>query len=209
MHIKGVILEGFSNAGKTSVLRAIKQYQSQDESAERSVVILGEHYTQILNNKHGKFLSLSQEEHLTLLKERTEMLTKLNEWAVQLGPASRRARGLFYVLERFHLNHRVAFSNSDHIEVMTIEEKLVSLGAECILLTNSPEMAEERIISRNPSEWINKPEVVKMSVNELLETQNMLREQAKQSKVPTREINTDDKDWNKCVRIIMEGNDIA
>ncbi|MGG4501661.1 hypothetical protein [Paenibacillus polymyxa] len=73
MHIKGVILEGFSNAGKTSVLRGIKQYQSQDESAERSVVILGEHYTQILNNKHGKYLSLSQEEHLILLKERTKM----------------------------------------------------------------------------------------------------------------------------------------
>ncbi|WP_238799241.1 MULTISPECIES: hypothetical protein [Paenibacillus] len=77
------------------------------------------------------------------------------------------------------------------------------------MLTISPETAEERIISRNPSEWINMPEAVKMSVNELLETQNMLREQAKRSKVPTREINTDDKDWNRCVRIIMEGNNNA
>lgn len=41
MHIRGVILEGYSNTGKTSLLRALKQYQSHDEFSERSVVILG------------------------------------------------------------------------------------------------------------------------------------------------------------------------
>ncbi|HEY4391501.1 MAG TPA: hypothetical protein VGN02_09165, partial [Paenibacillus sp.] len=145
MHIRGVILEGYSNAGKTSLLRAIKQYQSQDESAERSVVILGEHYSQILNNNHGEYVSLSREEHIKLLSERVTMLKNLNEWAIQLGPASRRARGLFFVLERFHLNHRAAFPDSNNIEITNIEEQLVSLGAKCILLTISPEIVEERI----------------------------------------------------------------
>jgi hypothetical protein len=79
MHIRGVILEGYSNAGKTSLLRAIKQYQSQDESAERNIVILGEHYSQILNNNHGEYVSLTRKEHIKLLRERVEMLKKLNE----------------------------------------------------------------------------------------------------------------------------------
>ncbi|CAM3151077.1 hypothetical protein PASE110613_17860 [Paenibacillus sediminis] len=210
MHIRGVILEGYSNAGKTSVLRAIKQYQSQDETAERSVVILGEHYSQILNNNHGGYVSLSRVEHIKLLRERIDMLKKLNEWAVQLGPASRRSRGLFYVLERFHLNHRAAFPNSNNIEINEIEEQLVSLGAKCILLTISPEIAEDRIKSRQPNEWVNKTkDEVNLSINELLNTQNVLRQQAEISKVPTLEINTDDKDWIKYVRTIMEGNDFA
>lgn len=210
MHIKGIILEGYSNAGKTSVLKAIKQHQAHDETAERSVVILGEHYSQILNNIHGEYINLSREEHITLLRDRVEMLKKLNEWAIQQGPASRRSRGLFFVLERFHLNHRAAFSNSDHKEILEIEEELVALGAKCILLTISPEIVEERIKSRRPDEWINKTEVeIKESSKELMNAQNEYRLQAEISKIPTIEINTDMKNWNEYARLIMEGNDFA
>ncbi|MBB6024726.1 thymidylate kinase [Paenibacillus sp. JGP012] len=209
MHIRGVILEGYSNSGKTSLLRAIKQYQSHDESSERSVVILGEHYSQILNNDHGKYVSLTQEEHIKILRDRVDMLKKLNDWAIKLGPASRRSRGLFYVLERFHLNHRAAFPYSNN-EITEIEEQLISLGARCILLTISPEIAEDRIKSRQPDDWINKTEEeLQSSMNELLNTQNILRHQAKISKVNTIEINTDNKDWNSYARVIMEDNDFA
>jgi thymidylate kinase len=210
MNIRGVILEGYSNAGKTSVLRAIKQYQSQDESAERSVVVLGEHYSQILNNNHGKNVSLSRDEHLNLLKERVEMLKKLNDWAIHLGPASRRSRGLFFVLERFHLNHRVAFPEYDDTEIIDIEKQLIELGAKCILLTISDEVVEERIKSRNPGEWLNKSESdIGRACKELIGTQNKLRYNVTRSIVPTLEINTDNKEWNEYARLIMKDNDSA
>lgn len=210
MNIRGVILEGYSNAGKTSVLRAIKQYQSQDESAERSVVVLGEHYSQILNNNHGEYVSLSRDEHLNLLKERVEILKKLNDWAIHLGPASRRSRGLFFVLERFHLNHRVAFPEYDNTEIIDIEKQLIELGAKCILLTISDEVVEERIKSRNPGEWLNKSESdIGGACKELIGNQNNLRYNVTRSIVPTLEINTDNKEWNEYARLIMEDNDSA
>ncbi|WP_145329949.1 hypothetical protein [Paenibacillus xylanexedens] len=210
MNIRGVILEGYSNAGKTSVLRAIKQHQSQDESAERSVVVLGEHYSQILNNNHGEYVSLSRNEHLNLLKERVEMLKKLNDWAIHLGPASRRSRGLFFVLKRFHLNHRVAFPEHDDTEIIDIEKQLIELGAKCILLTISDEVVEERIKSRDPDEWLNKSKSdIGRACNELIGTQNNLRYNVTRSIVPTLEINTDNKEWNEYARLIMENNDSA
>ena len=43
---RGIILEGHSNAGKTSVLKSLKQLQACDD-AERSVIILSEHYSQV------------------------------------------------------------------------------------------------------------------------------------------------------------------
>lgn len=210
MNIRGVILEGYSNAGKTSVLKAIKQYQANEEEAELSVVILGEHYSQILNNVQGEVISLSRDQHIELLRNRVDMLKKLNDWANYLGPWKRKSRGLFFVLERFHLNHRVAFPEHDDTEINDIENQLINLGAKCILLTISKEVVEERIKSRNPSEWLNKSELeIERACKELVDTQNNLRYEATKSILPTLEINTDKKEWNEYVRLIMDDNDFA
>src|SRR5690606_18033471 len=106
LNFRGVILEGCSNAGKTSLLRALKRLQAGDEQAESSVVVLGEHYSQVLQNVRGQLVRLSREQHLELLSDRVDMLKKLNDWANHLGPWRRKSRGLFFILERFHLSHR-------------------------------------------------------------------------------------------------------
>jgi len=205
MNSRGIILEGYSNAGKTSLLRAIKQYQAQDELGESSAIILGEHYSQVLNNVRGQSVRLSREQHLELLGTRVDMLRQLNEWATYLGPGRRKSRGLFFVLERFHLNHRVAFSDSNEIDIAALEKQLSELGARCILLTISDDRAEERIKSRNPQEWANKSnEDMRQACQDLIDTQNRLRAQAAKSAVPTYEINTDLKDWNGYAKTIME-----
>ena len=156
-HIRGVILEGFSHAGKTSVLKALKQLHAQDESSERSIIVLNEHYSQVLNNVQGDFQRLNRDEHLQLLKERVNMLRQLNEWAAYLGSdASRASRGVFFILERFHLNHRVAFPTELSHEIESLENELFNLGAKCVLLTVSSDNVEQRMQSRTPHEWINK-----------------------------------------------------
>lgn len=173
--MRGIILEGYSHAGKTSVLKSLKLIQAQDELAERSVIVLSEHYSQVLHNIRGSFVRSSHEEHLQLLKDRVVMLRDLNKWANKLGHASRRARGLFFILERFHLNHRVSYSDKALYEIEAIENEMLSFGAKCALLTISPEIVEQRIQSRTPYEWVNKSsEEIKASVNELITTQSEL-----------------------------------
>lgn len=202
--MRGIILEGYSHAGKTSVLKSLKLIQAQDELAERSVIVLSEHYSQVLHNIRGQFKRSSHEEHLQLLKDRVGMLRQLNEWANKLGDASRRSRGIFFILERFHLNHRVAYSDKTLFEIEAIEKEILNLGAKCALLTISPEIVEQRIQTRTPDEWVNKRrEEIKAAINELITTQSELRIESKKSVIPTIEINTDSKDWDAYAKEII------
>jgi hypothetical protein len=205
MHTRGIILEGYSNAGKTSTLKALKLLQAQGEELERSVVILSEHYTQICNRVNGDIKFLNRDEHLKLLQDQVQMIKNLNDWSTSLGLDSREPRGLFFIFERFHLNHRAAFSNYPSEDIMAIENRLYKLGAKCVLLTLSPNIVEERVKSRRPQEWLSKPrgELLR-ACNNLLETQDIMREQSKLSRIPTIEMITDDKDWNRYAKTILE-----
>ncbi|WP_342552325.1 DUF4515 domain-containing protein [Paenibacillus sp. FSL R7-0652] len=205
-HIRGIVLEGYSHAGKTSVLKALKQLHAVDESSERSIIVLSEHYSQILNNVHGEYKSLNRDEHLNLLKERISMLKKLNDWAAYLGPeASNASRGIFFVLERFHLNHRAAFSTDPVHEIENIENELLQLGAQCVLLTVSSENIEQRMQSRTPHEWKNKTQdEIRRSAKDFLHTQSELRKQSALSLLPTIEINTDHKDWTAYAKEVLK-----
>jgi thymidylate kinase len=193
---RGIILEGYSNAGKTSVLKSLKQLQVNDDYAERSVIVLSEHYSQVLHIVNGVLRTLNRNEHLQLLKDRVMMLKKLNDWSRELGQLQR-SKGIFFILERFHLNHRVAFSDYLMREIEQLEAELLGLGARCALLTISPENAENRLKSRNPEEWTGKTDKeIKEACEQLINTQKELRQQANDSIIPTIEINTDNKDWN-------------
>lgn len=205
-HIRGVILEGFSHAGKTSVLNALKKLHAQDESSERSIIVLSEHYSQVLHNVKGDFQRLNRNEHLKLLQERVNMLRQLNEWADYLGPdASRASRGVFFILERFHLNHRVAFPTDFSHEIESLENELFNLGATCVLLTVSSDNIEQRMQSRTPHEWKNKSlEEIRNSVDLFIQTQTELRKQSSLSILPTIEINTDKKEWTTYANQVID-----
>lgn len=205
-HIRGVILEGFSHAGKTSVLNALKKLHAQDESSERSIIVLSEHYSQVLHNVKGDFQRLNRNEHLKLLQERVNMLRQLNEWAAYLGPdASRASRGVFFILERFHLNHRVAFPTDFSHEIESLENELFNLGAKCILLTVSSDNVEQRMQNRTPHEWKNKTlEEIRNSADHFIQTQTQLRKQSSLSILPTIEINTDKKEWTTYANQVMD-----
>ncbi|WP_240056540.1 TniB family NTP-binding protein [Bacillus mesophilum] len=200
--MRGIILEGYSNSGKTSILKELKKLHSHDHNSERSVIVLSEHYSQVLHRVNGTLTSLNQDEHLNLLTDRVKMLKQLSMWAKEVGD-SHRSKGIFFILERFHLNHRTAFSNSAFHKLNEIEAELFGLGAMCALLTISTEQAENRLKSRNPEHWRSKTEKeTQLEVDHLIHTQHILRQHANNSIIPTLELNTDQQDWERYAKII-------
>ena len=202
--IRGLIIEGLSTSGKTSVFSALKRIQSQTPDIERTMIAVSEHYSQVLHGDHGVLRSLKQEEHIELLNRHVEYLESLHNWIDSLGH-TKTSNGVFYVLERFHLNHRHAFENG--IGIRKLERRLAKLNARCVLLTLSPEVVESRFIESRGADW--KSYVMKdgYSVDqtclEFLNDQDRLRQCAEQSLIPTMEITTDDVDWDGYARKIM------
>lgn len=203
--IRGVALEGLSCAGKTSTLTALKKAQTEGKEAERSLIVLAEHYSQVLNNVKGNLIRQERNEHLRLLEERLGMLEQLNDWAAYLGDWSRSARGIFFILERFHLNHRQAFIGDDTRQIEEIEDRLFNLHAKTFLLTISPNAVEERLCHREGSAWGNySTSEIEAKCLEFLDVQSKLIEQSKLSKVETIEINTDKRQWDEYARYILK-----
>jgi hypothetical protein len=201
--VRGAVLEGCSAAGKTSVLKALKRLQAELD-LERSVVIIAEHYSQALQKLGQERAWLSPEEHRLLLSERLEALEALQRWGERLHPVSDNAGGVFFVLERFHLNHRMTYQE-DLDWSAGIEARLAHLGAMCCLLTVSESFVPERLAMRlRASGKPHDTAHVAQATRDFLKQQERFHEAAKRSALPTLILSTDDRDWNRCARAILD-----
>ncbi|EAC9582380.1 TPA: hypothetical protein QFG15_002653 [Enterococcus faecium] len=203
--IRGVIIEGLSTTGKTSVFSAIKKLHSQTYNSEKTIIAISEHYSQVLHSYQGTLRSMDKDEHIQLLNCHVDYLEQQYNWIDSLGH-TKPANGAFYLLERFHVNHRAAFLNS---EIEMIEKRLSRLNAHCVLLTLSQEAVEPRFIEGRSESWrsyvMENHSTVTEACQKFLEDQENLRMYAKQSLIPTLEINTDEADWDSYAkRILME-----
>jgi hypothetical protein len=199
--IRGVILEGQSCAGKTSIFNALKRLHPEIPDAERNVIFLAEHYSQTLNWVNGTFQNLTREENLKVLSDRISMLEQLNAYANTMGDSSRHSRGLFFVFERFHLNYAVNFNDLTSDAYVAIESRLINLNALTVLCTNSPEKTEQRLLHR--AAYITEP-ITKEYVDNYNKDQRHRVEMANKSSVPTIIMNTDDLDWDSYARMILD-----
>ncbi|MFH5182582.1 hypothetical protein ACHHV8_08050 [Paenibacillus sp. TAB 01] len=204
--IRGVIIEGLSTAGKTSVFSAIKRLHSQTSNNEKTIIALSEHYSQVLHSYRGVLRSMDKDEHIQLLNRHVEYLEQQYEWMDSLGH-TKPSNGVFYLLERFHLNHRAAFLNFAEIE--KLEQRLSRLNARCILLTLSQDAVRPRFIESRGEAWksyvMENHSTATEACQKFLDDQENLRICAAQSLIPTLEINTDEADWDSYAQqILME-----
>ena len=200
--IRGAVLEGCSAAGKTSVLKALKRRLAELE-LERSIVILSEHYSQALQKIGGEYRLLTPDEHRSLLDERLHALESLQQWGLVLGSASIQSRGVFFVLERFHLNHRIAYAQLS--EATEQEARLKKLHAVCFLLTVSESHVAQRLTVRlRASGRSCDPQAVAAASDEFMIEQAKFVQAAERSSLSTIVINTDDQNWQRCADLILE-----
>lgn len=202
--IKGIIIEGLSTAGKTSLLSALKKRHSQISDIQRTMISVSEHYSQVLHQDHGELRRLQQKEHIELLKPHVDYLETLHNWSYSLGDTSLTS-GVFYILERFNLNHRGAFGDST--EIATLEKRLSKLNAHCVLLTLSPDVVESRFVESRGKGWksyiLKDHSSVSEACQKFIVDQERLRKCAKQSLVPTVEINTDGAEWDNYAQQLL------
>jgi len=206
--IRGFIIEGLSTAGKTSVFSAIKRLHSQIYNGEKTIIAISEHYSQVLHSYRGVLRSMDKDEHIQLLNRHVDYIEQQYNWIDSLGH-TKPSNGVFYLFERFHLNHRAAFINSEEIEML--EKRLSMLNAHCVLLTLSQDAVEPRFIESRSNAWklyvMENHSTVADACQKFLEDQEKLRMFAKQSRIPTLEINTDEADWDCYAKqILMELN---
>ncbi|WNQ14111.1 hypothetical protein MJA45_14155 [Paenibacillus aurantius] len=194
--IRGVIIEGMSTAGKTSTFAAIKQVHSHLPNAERTTVAISEHYSQVLHSHHGSLRKMAREDHLQFLGRHVDYLEQQAEWIHSLGN-TKVSNGTFFLLERFHLNHRAAFQDDREIE--KLEKRLTRLNALCVLLTLSEDIVESRYLDSRGEHWkayvMQNHRTAAEACQTFLKEQERLRQGAKLSPIPTLEINTDGADW--------------
>jgi excinuclease UvrABC helicase subunit UvrB len=199
--IRGIILEGQSCSGKTSIFNALKHCHPSEDDAERNVIYLSEHYSQTLNWVNGKLQNLNQEENLRVLSDRILMIEQLNNYANSMGEHSRRSRGLFFVFERFHLNYAFSHNDTTSKEYVELQQRLLGLNTQVVLCTISPQNVEQRLTHR--ATYTNEM-VTQEGIMKYIENQQRFVDVANKSIVPTMIINTDDLNWDGYAKMILE-----
>jgi hypothetical protein len=195
LHVNGLIIEGLSCSGKTSVFNEIKKVHG--DKFERTILAISENYSQILYKKEGDLLSLNEKDHLKLLNDRVHTINSIGKWGDFLGPASQASRGVFILFERFHLNHLNTFPKSD---ISDLEKDLQKCNLKTILLTISPEKVYERLLLR----YKGNSELVNKEMKSYLTDQENYISISKQSNIETKIITTDSMDWFKIAKMALE-----
>ncbi len=206
---RGIMLEGISCSGKTSTMYALKRLFSSDLNLERNIIMLGEHYTQVLNSVNGVLKHHEQNKHIDMLFERVAMIEQLHEWGCSLGDFRRTSRGLYTVLERGLINHIAYYKDFDDKRIIELSERFSSVGMEVILLIVSDENIKIRIQMREHQMNISDTESNRNNLTEQLKIQqdDMLTAIQK-TKIPSRIIYTDSMNWDEYAKIITLDSDV-
>lgn len=205
---RGLIIEGISGSGKSSVLQALLQYSQGKENLPQSRLVLTEYHTQRVLERKEQEGSLGPGDHLALLEELVAFLEGLEQ--------RRQGRGwtqgvlaeadFFFILERFHLTHVFRFPYMSWEMVQPLDQRLKGLNATLILLTVRAEVLEKRLFSRRHTCWLNylqrygsTPAAI---VDAFLERQELARDLAARSSLPVITIDTSDRSPTETAELI-------
>lgn len=139
-----------------------------------------------------------------MLFERVEMIEQLASHAQSLGPASLRSRGLFFALERFHLNHLQAYGSDSEKSIEMLIQKLATLNCRTVVLTIPESEIENRLQRRDYKGWAALSAAEKdVEKNTYLGQQSRLVDLASRSEA-ARIVDSSGEDWQTIAKCIMD-----
>lgn len=195
-NVSGLIIEGISGTGKTSVLKSLLKHREFLDKPFISSVVFSEHQTQRVLEYKEKTKGLKPADNIGLLTGIVETLELFNN---RLGQTDflKRKRGnhkLVYLLERFHLTHIYHYDHMGWEMVKGIDKRLNKLNAKMCVLKVKNEIIEDRIITNRKKGWVDylkrygktKEEIVKYYI----ERQEEVLVMSELSSLPTIVIDT-------------------
>ncbi len=207
---QGLIIEGISGSGKTSVMEKMLVHTRMRQSTALSRIVLTEHHTQrVLELKEQQGL-LQTRDHIDLLDGITTFLEGMQQKVVSRGwsPPILDDAGLFFVLERFHLTHVFRFPYMQWHQVQSIDQRLLHLGAQHFLLTVNAAVLEERIFTRASACWLNYLKRYGNSPSEIIDAymqrQQQVIELSHMSCLPLIQLNTSNLTIEEIVEALFQ-----
>ena len=156
MLFRGVILEGVTCSGKSSILRALLSHPSFVERAGASAIVLTEHHTQRVLESVGPRAQLRVQDNVMLLREHADYLGNVARRLGRMtGWQEKNVRNprVTAVIERFHLTHVLNYEHIDWPDVADIDGQLAEIGIRLCLLTTAPDELRRRIHGERAGAW--------------------------------------------------------
>lgn len=156
-NLTGLILEGISGSGKTTIIKALLNSKRYLSRSSISSVILSEHNTQRILEKKQRESGLVKTDNLNLLNGHISYLSDLKSRLEEMVWCRKNQTKHIvpFLLERFHLTHVLHYKHIEWNDVKTIDSQLNSLNTKLCILTATSEELEERIFDARDTQWNN------------------------------------------------------
>ncbi|MBN1648244.1 MAG: hypothetical protein JW874_09440 [Spirochaetales bacterium] len=144
----GLILEGISGTGKSTLIKKMLQHERWIKKSCISSIVLSEHQTQRVLEPKERTKGLTVNDNLELLNNILGFLESVHD---RLGKTdwkqrSRTNQVVPFLLERFHLTHVYHYKHMTWDSVSDLDRRLSRLHTKVILLHMGEKYIGERII---------------------------------------------------------------
>ena len=209
-NVSGLIIEGISGSGKTTILREILKSNSFINKTYLSSLVLSEHQTQRILERKDREEGLSVLDNVRLLDQHISYIENLNAQLDQMQWCRNNQTNMRvpYILERFHFTHVYHYKHMEWADVQQIDDRLSAVNCKVCILTANADALKTRLLTGRDSAWMNYlkryGETEDQIVEYFVQQQSLLIELSKKSQLETMLIATSGATLEDNVEIILD-----